>query len=87
MPVSKGNNFHVGNATGPGPDLVPDLMNGGVFFRGARYFVSPLDLAMIQDMGLELAPSVLLVPEPQTYALMLTGLGLVGLVVRRTRKD
>jgi hypothetical protein len=75
VPVTAGNNGHVGNAAGPGSDLLGDLMNGVAFERGTRYDVSPLDLAMLADMGIALAP----VPEPQAALLMIAGLaGLAG---------
>jgi hypothetical protein len=83
VPITTGNNFHIGNAAGRGSDLVPDLMNGVRLFRGTRYSISPLDLAMMQDMGVELAPGVLVVPEPEIYLLMLPSLGLLALVVGR----
>jgi hypothetical protein len=74
VPITLGNNFHVGNAFGPGSDLLPDLMNGVAFHRGMRYDVSPLNLAMLDDMGVVLSP----VPEPQTWALMLLGLAVLA---------
>jgi len=86
IPITMGNNFHIGNAAGRGADLVPDLMNGVGLFRGTRYFVSPLDLAMMQDMGVELAPGALVVPEPEIYLLMLSSLGLLALVAGRTAR-
>ncbi len=80
VPVTVGNNWHIGNATGPGSDLLGDLMNGVAINRGSRYDVSALDLAMLADMGLPMAP----VPEPQT-ALMLAA-GLAGLAAWRRGK-
>lgn len=70
VPVTVGNNYHIGNANGPGVDLVPDIMNGVAFYRGSRYEISPLDVAMIQDMGVV----VQAVPEVQSIWLMACGL-------------
>jgi hypothetical protein len=50
--ITFGNNFHIGNdLPRPGSDLVPDLMNGVVFYRGTRYDISPLDRAILSDAG------------------------------------
>jgi hypothetical protein len=55
VPLTFGNVAHVGNfAPRPGENLVLDVMNGLVFYRGTRYYVSTLDLAMLQDMGVPL---------------------------------
>lgn len=76
VPISQGNNFHIGNPTGSGLDLVSDLMNGVALFPGRRYSISGLDLAMMQDMGVPVVvPGV---PEPGTYALILAGLACMG---------
>jgi hypothetical protein len=57
VPVTYGNNWHIGNsAPRPGSDLIPDLMNGVVFFRGTRYDISPLDLAILSDAGVATSP-------------------------------
>jgi hypothetical protein len=82
VPVTVGNNFHVGNATGPGSDLVGDLMNGVKFSRGTRYDVSALDLAMLTDMGLPMAP----VPEPQSALLLAAGLAGLAALRRQSRR-
>jgi hypothetical protein len=79
VPVTAGNNWHIGNATGAGSDLLGDLMNGVMISRGTRYDVSALDLAMLADMGVPMAP----VPEPQTALLL--GAGLAGLAGLRRR--
>lgn len=56
VPLTFGNVAHVANfSPRPGENLVLDLMNGLVFYRGSRYYVSTLDLAMLQDMGVPLA--------------------------------
>ena len=80
VPVTFGNNSHLGNALPrPGSDLIPDLMNGVVFFNGNRYRISPMDLAVFDDTGVELR--VAAVPEPAT--LLLTLSGSIGLMIRR----
>jgi hypothetical protein len=54
---------HVGNeAPRPGSDLLSDLMNGVVFFRGDRYDISALDLAMVADTGLPVNDAPVLTP-------------------------
>ena len=83
VPVTYGNNFHIGNSTGPGANLVPDLMNGVVFYRGTRYNVSSLDLAIMADMGVG-ADAVTPVPEPAAYAMF--GMGLLALGWRLNRQ-
>ena len=79
VPITLGNNWHVGNAAGPGSDLLSDLMNGVTLQRGLRYGVSPVDLAMLEDMGIALV----LVPEPGTWTLMLMGLAAVTAASRK----
>ncbi len=57
VPLTFGNATHLGNdAPRPGEDLLPDLMNGVVFYRGSRYFISDLDLAVLADSGLPIRP-------------------------------
>lgn len=70
VPVTIGNNYHIGNGWGAGSDLLDDVMNGVSFARGVRYNISPLDLAIAKDLGLQ----VQAVPEPETVWLMLAGL-------------
>ena len=53
--------------------LLADLVAGFTFVTG--------DLAMVQTLTLVTAP----IPEPETYALLLAGLGLLGFVARRRR--
>jgi hypothetical protein len=81
VPVTAGNNWHVGNAAGPGSDLLGDLMNGVEIRRGTRYDVSALDLAMLADMGVPMAP----VPEPRTALLLAAGLAALAAWRRRPR--
>lgn len=83
VPVTAGNNWHIGNAADPGADLLGDLMNGVAFDRGTRYGVSALDLAMLADMGITLAP----VPEPQTGLLMAAGLAALAGCRRGRRRE
>ena len=57
VPLTFGNAKHVGNQLPrPGSDLIPDLMNGVVFFRGQRYDISPMTLAVSRDVGVRLTP-------------------------------
>jgi hypothetical protein len=68
VPLTFGNIFHLGNELPrPGSDLIPDLMNGVSFLEGTRYDISPLDIAMVADMG------VAVVPEPSSLALLVVG--------------
>lgn len=81
VPLTDGNYTHFGNwAPGDGAALWPDLMNGLVFYRGTRYTVSALDLAVMHDLGL---PSVGVVPEPATALLWLLGAGALLAARRR----
>jgi hypothetical protein len=53
VPVTYGLPNHIGNrAPRPGPDLIPDLVNGVVFLHGKRYFISNLDFAVVKDVGI-----------------------------------
>jgi len=82
VPVTAGNNWHIGNATGPGSDLLGDLMNGVAISRGIRYDVSALDLAMLADMDVTMAP----VPEPQSALLLAAGLAGLAALRRQSRR-
>ena len=89
VPLTFSNYGHLGNSGGlegeagrAGLDLIPDLMNGEVFYRGTRYDLSALDLAIAADAGL---PMILAgsVPEPAPAALMLAGLAALAWRSRR----
>lgn len=80
VPLTAGNLYHVGNnAPLPGSSLIPDLMNGVVFDYQTRYSISPLDLAVLKDVGLPVS-----VPEPSSAALALTFAGV--LLMRGSRR-
>lgn len=52
VPLTYGNLPHVANfAPRPGEDLILDVMNGLVFYRGSRYLIHPLNIAMLRDAG------------------------------------
>ncbi|MDO9074100.1 MAG: PEP-CTERM sorting domain-containing protein [Rubrivivax sp.] len=86
VPLTLGNYGHVGNdIAGLGLDLVPDLMNGVVFYRGVRGEISALNLAMLADTGLNL--NVTAVPEPGAAMLLLAGLLPMLLVIRQRRRS
>ncbi|MFN6482142.1 MULTISPECIES: Calx-beta domain-containing protein [unclassified Nostoc] len=59
VPLTYGNSTHVGNDfPRPGSDLIADLMNGVVYYRGTHYNISPLDVAILQDSGVPIAASI-----------------------------
>ncbi len=90
VPLTAGNFMHFGNSVAsglPGSDLLTDLMNGVNFLDSTRYYISPLDLAALQDMGItigapggDVPPSA--VPEPASLAFLAAG-ALVLLARRR----
>jgi hypothetical protein len=68
VPMTRFNHRHFGNIfPRPGSELIPDLMNGVVFFRGTRYSISDLDLALMSDVGLP----VRAIPVPGMLAIFL----------------
>jgi hypothetical protein len=82
VPITFGNYAHVANnMPRDGFDLERDLMNGLVFYRGERYQISALDLAIMQDSGLPLAA----VPEPASVMMLLSG-GLMLAAATRLRR-
>lgn len=57
VPVTWGLPNHIGNrAPRPGPDLIPDLMNGVVANHATRYSISELDFAIVKDAGAPVRP-------------------------------
>ncbi|MGL4422712.1 MAG: hypothetical protein ACRCZF_18730, partial [Gemmataceae bacterium] len=83
IPITYGNSNHIGNGVEsgrPGNDLVPDLMNGVVFYYGQRYTISILDWAILQDSGLQ----VVAVPEPTSTAGLLTTFAILS--IQRIRR-
>jgi hypothetical protein len=83
VPLTAGNQFHVGNLHGAGSDLLSDIMNGVDMERGMRYHISPLNVAMLSDLGL---PMVAVVPEPAQWALLASGLLMLGWLQRPRRE-
>lgn len=66
VPLTYGNVFHVGNnSPRPGSDLIPDLMNGVVFYNGQRYYISSLDLAMCADARVPIVNPPVTLSHPQ----------------------
>ncbi len=52
VPLTLGNYGHYGNVSAPpGADPLAGLMNGVSFYRGIRYAISDLDLAILTDVG------------------------------------
>jgi hypothetical protein len=53
IPLTPGNYAHYGTvAAPPGGDPLAGLMNGLAYYRGTRYAISDLDLAIVADAGL-----------------------------------
>ena len=78
VPLTFGNVFHVGNnLPRPGSGLIPDLMNGVVFYFGQRYYISSLDLAMCADAGVPITNPPVTLSHPQwlngTFAFNIAG--------------
>ena len=102
VPLTFGNYGHLGNAgPRPGSALVGDLMSGVSFYRGSRYHVTPLDLAILGDTGLTTfvngaamasagLPNFAAVPfstaVPEPGTYALMGVGLVAVVWVSRRK-
>jgi hypothetical protein len=50
VPLTPGNPYHVGNTTGPGTSLLNNLMNGEEFNYQQRYFIGPMEKAVLADV-------------------------------------
>jgi hypothetical protein len=84
VPLTWGDYGHVGNGAGrPGEDLIPDLMNGVTWLRGARYEISALDKAIAADAGLPVVGLTMDVAEPSSLVLFGSGILLVPLCRRQ----
>jgi hypothetical protein len=55
---------------------------GPAFTNASFYFAYEADTFRVQNIAYTLAP----VPEPETYAMLLAGLGVVALIVRRRKE-
>ncbi|OCQ97777.1 hypothetical protein BCD64_06680 [Nostoc sp. MBR 210] len=69
VPLTFGNITHVGNdGYRPGVKLIRDLMNGVKFYRGFRYSISSLNVAILKDVGVPIidVPTVGLSSTNQT---------------------
>lgn len=52
VPMTFGSPSHVANfGPRPGEDLILNLMNGLVFYRGSRYDIEPINIAILRDAG------------------------------------
>ena len=81
VPLTFGNYGHVGNdVPRVGSDLVPDLMNGVVYYRGTRYEPSAVDLGILSDVGFQLATTA--VPEPPSLILITLGVAAAFIATR-----
>lgn len=62
VPITYGDYAHFGNEPPrPGSDLIArELMNGVVFYYQQRYYISPLDLAVFEDVGVPVNTLLLL---------------------------
>lgn len=57
VPLTVNNLYHVGNAAPrAGSDLLDDIMNGVQSYFGRREYISPLNVAMLADLGFEVNP-------------------------------
>lgn len=88
-------NYTQGNLTAPFGTLVGQIDSGAYFKIGTSYSGTAASGGTLKlfywdsnnyDNTGSIAATVTVVPEPETYALMLAGLGLVGITALRRRK-
>ncbi|MDR2208312.1 MAG: matrixin family metalloprotease [Azoarcus sp.] len=68
-------------STLPGTDTWQEPLLNPYASYGTRMYLTALDLAGLRDIGWDIP----VVPEPETLYMLLSGLGIVGLVARRQR--
>ena len=68
----------------PQGDKTYEVMTGWLNIPPSPNFISLTTVKSFQDIGYL---TVAAVPEPETYAMMLAGLGLMGFVARRRRRE
>ena len=87
--------IHFGGGTDRFKDAVPDYdgMGGGTAFyvfdagtTGLDTIIFAADLASASSGATLYSTGVALIPEPETYAMLLAGLGLLGFIVRRRQR-
>lgn len=75
------------NNSGPGGPITFNSFNGKLVALGTRYAFAPGGLATIPDVGLTRYGAgtftTATVPEPATWALLLSGFGMIGFAMRR----
>jgi hypothetical protein len=68
-------------STLPGTETWQRAVFEATSYPGERQHLTTLDLAVLADIGW----TVTSIPEPETYAMLLAGLGVVGAITRRKR--
>ena len=79
--------YAYGNVITPGGTTDLKTLFGGVNFKpGTHYYAFVGGGSRYTDSTLDYTLSVTAVPEPESWAMMLAGLGLVGAIARRNKK-